>query len=120
MTQNVSVQTPQNPQIIIARARIWARGPKWILGIIDTTVRDILLQFAGRRVVVEVLPALYVEGLLRRDMGYPAMILPARLKQTWQSLWVGRRQTKPELIVRIYVDQNNQTEKTAAQGGGRA
>jgi len=115
MTQNVSVQTPQ---IITARARIWARGPKWILGIIDTEVRDILLRLVGRRVVVEVLPAIYVEGLLRRDMGYPAIILPARLRQTWQALWVGKRMAKPELVVRIYIPiDNNQTEKPVEGGG---
>jgi len=113
MTQNVSVQ---NPQITTARARIWRRGPKWILGIVDAEARNALQQYIGSRVVVEVLPAVYVEGLLRLDMGYPAIILPARLKQTWQSLWVGKRTAKPELIVRIIV----YPEKTVVEGGGRA
>jgi len=116
MTQDVSVQTPQ---IITARGKIWARGSRWLLGITDAKARDILLQYAGRRIVVEVLPAVLVEGLLRLDMGYPTITLPARLRQTWQSLWVGRRARRPELIVRIYLPiENNQAEKTAAQGGG--
>jgi len=111
MTQNIPVQTPQ---IITARARIWRRGSKWLLGIVDTEARNVLQPYINRRVVVEVLPAVYVEGLLRLDMGYPTLTLPARLRQTWQLLWVGKRTSKPELVERIYIPQ---VEKPAEGGG---
>jgi len=117
MPQNVPVQTPQN--IYVAKARIWARGQKWVLAIIDEHARQALEPYIGCRVVVEVFPMLLIEAKLRRDIGYLAILLPARLRQTWQMLWGGKRARRPELIVRIYIPikEINQTEKTAKEGG---
>jgi len=107
MTQNVSIQTPQ---VYTARARIWLRGRQWVLGIVDESVKAQLLAHIGRRVVVEVLPMVLVEVTLRRDMGYPAVILPACLRRTWQMLWGSKHIRRPDLVVKIYIDQEKSVE----------
>jgi len=111
MTQNSQLQTPR---VYTARARIWLRGRQWVLGIIDDGAKLHLLQYIGHRVVVEVLPMVYIEAKLRRDMGYPAVILPACLKKTWQMLWGNKHARRPDLVVKIYIESNQ--EKPA--GGG--
>jgi len=115
MTQNLPL--PQNVQIYTARARIWLRGREWILGIVDKEVKQLLKQYIGQRVVIEVLPMVFVEARLRNDMGYPAAILPARLKQTWQTLWASKHARRPDLVVRVYIPAGTNQTETPAGGG---
>jgi len=114
MAQNLPL--PQNAQIYTARARIWLRGREWILGIVDKEVKQLLKQHVGQRVVIEVLPMVFIEVRLRNDMGYPAAILPAKLRQTWQTLWASKHARRPDLVVRIYIPTTNQNEKPAEGG----
>jgi len=83
--------------------------------VVDESVKTQLLQYVGHRVTVEVLPMVYIEAKLRRDMGYPAVILPACLKRTWQALWGNKHARRPDLVVKVYIE-SNQVEKPAKGG----
>jgi len=106
-------QTTQNqvPRVIHARARVWSRGRQWVLSIADESVRQQLAPYVGRRIVVEVLPLVYIEATLRNDMGYPAVYLPSCLRRTWQALWGTRYARRMDLLVRIVIEDNQETER---------
>jgi len=105
-------QTPtqQIPRVINARARVWARGRQWVLGITDENAKAQLAQYIGRNVVVEVLPMVFVEARLRVDVGYPAIYLPSCLRRTWRALWGGKYARRMDLLVRIIIDSQENVE----------
>jgi len=88
----------RQPKVYTIKARIWARRNKWLL-VMDK--ESDLLSHIGQRVVVEVLPLVFIEGKLRVEYGHPSIILPACLRRTWRYLW---QEAPRQLVVRVIVD----------------
>jgi len=103
-------------QVYSARARIWVRRNKWFLIMSDREAAPHLLPYVGRRVVVEVLPLVFVEAKLRQEYGYPSIILPSCLYRTWQYLWL-ERPRRPDLVVRVYLLPVESSQEKPAEGG---